>query len=35
MVEVSRSLFDALNKIQTEWIISESDLAMGIDGSLQ
>lgn len=26
MVEVSRSLFDTLNKIQTEWMLSESDL---------
>jgi len=29
MVEVSRYLFDALNKIQTEWMLSESDQSMG------
>ena len=25
VVEVSRCLFDAMNKIQTEWVISEND----------
>jgi gamma-glutamylcyclotransferase (GGCT)/AIG2-like uncharacterized protein YtfP len=29
MVEVSRSFFDALNKIQTEWRLYESDQEMG------
>ena len=29
MVEVSHYLFDALNKIQTEWMLSESDQSMG------
>ena len=29
MVEVSRSLFDALNKIQTEWVLCESAQKMG------
>lgn len=29
MVEVSRSLFNALNKIQTEWVLYESEQEMG------
>ena len=29
VVEVSRCLFDAMNKIQTEWVISENNSEMG------